>query len=123
MKFHRDAKSTPTNRVIMVQRVLDEGWSYADAAEGGADGREVGPWIPGGRRRGARRRVVSAWRAGASDARRDGHPDPRPAVNRVASRVADQSRRRGAALDGRGVAAPVGPEPPTRGRPPAGEAL
>lgn len=34
MKLHRQAKSTPTTRVIMVQRVLHEGWSDADAAEG-----------------------------------------------------------------------------------------
>jgi len=34
MKLHRNAQSTPTSRAIMVQRVLHEGWSYADAADG-----------------------------------------------------------------------------------------
>ncbi len=29
MKLHRNAKSTPSTRVIMVQRVLHEGWSEA----------------------------------------------------------------------------------------------
>lgn len=46
MKLHRNAKSTPTTRVIMVQRVLHEGWSYADAAEGFAVSvRTVAKWV------------------------------------------------------------------------------
>ena len=34
MKLHRNAKSTPRSRLLMVRRVLFEGWSYAAAAEG-----------------------------------------------------------------------------------------
>ncbi len=46
MKLHRNAKSTPSTRLIMVQRVLHEGWSYADAAEGFAVSvRTVAKWV------------------------------------------------------------------------------
>jgi transposase len=46
MKLHRNAKSTPSTRLIMVQRVLREGWSYADAAEGFAVSvRTVAKWV------------------------------------------------------------------------------
>ena len=46
MKLHRNAKSTPTTRVIMVQRVLHEGWSYAEAADGFAVSvRTVAKWV------------------------------------------------------------------------------
>ncbi len=46
MKLHRNAKSTPSTRVIMVHRVLHEGWSYADAADGFAVSvRTVAKWV------------------------------------------------------------------------------
>jgi transposase InsO family protein len=46
MKLHRNAKSTPPTRLIMVQRVLHEGWSYADAADGFAISvRTVAKWV------------------------------------------------------------------------------
>ena len=46
MKLHRNAKSTPTSRALLVRRVLVEGWSYAQAAEGlGVSIRTVAKWV------------------------------------------------------------------------------
>lgn len=46
MKLHRNAKSTPTSRWLLVRRVLFEGWSYAAAAEGFAVSvRTVAKWV------------------------------------------------------------------------------
>jgi transposase len=46
MKLHRNAKSTPSSRLLMVRRVLVEGWSYAAAAEGFAVSiRTVAKWV------------------------------------------------------------------------------
>ena len=46
MKLHRNAKSTPSSRLRMVRRVLFEGWSYAQAAEGFAVSvRTVAKWV------------------------------------------------------------------------------
>ena len=46
MKLHRNAKSTPSSRLQLVRRVLDEGWSYAATAEGFAVSvRTVAKWV------------------------------------------------------------------------------
>jgi transposase len=46
MKLHRNAKSTRSSRLLLVRRVLFEGWSYAAAAEGLAVSvRTVGKWV------------------------------------------------------------------------------
>ncbi len=46
MKLHRNAKSTPSSRLLLVRRVLFEGWSYAAAAEGFAvSSRTVAKWV------------------------------------------------------------------------------
>jgi transposase InsO family protein len=46
MKLHGNAKSTPSTRRIMVQRVLHDGWSYADVADGFAVSvRTVAKWV------------------------------------------------------------------------------
>jgi transposase InsO family protein len=46
MKLHRNAKSTPSSRLLLVRRVLFEGWSYAVAAEGFAVSvRTVAKWV------------------------------------------------------------------------------
>lgn len=46
MKLHRNAKSTPSSRLLMVRRVLLEGWSYAATAEGFAvSERTVAKWV------------------------------------------------------------------------------
>ena len=45
MKLHRNAKSTPSSRLALVRRVLFEGHSYAEAAEGFAvSTRTVAKW-------------------------------------------------------------------------------
>jgi hypothetical protein len=33
MKLHRNAKSTPSSRLQLVRRVIEEGWSYAATAK------------------------------------------------------------------------------------------
>ena len=72
MKLHRNAKSTPASRFLMVTRVVFEGWSYAETAEAFAVSDrtvgQVGAAIPAGRRGGARGRLVAPGRARASDA-------------------------------------------------------
>ena len=46
MKLHRNAKSTPSSRLLLVRRVLYEGWSYAETAEGFAVSiRTVAKWV------------------------------------------------------------------------------
>jgi transposase InsO family protein len=46
MKLHRNAKSTPTSRFLLVRRVLFEDWTYAEAAEGaGVSIRTVAKWV------------------------------------------------------------------------------
>src|SRR5688572_4132267 len=46
MKLHRNAKSTPSSRLLLVRRVLLEGWSYAAAADGFAVSvRTVAKWV------------------------------------------------------------------------------
>jgi leucine-zipper of insertion element IS481 len=46
MKLHRNAKSTPASRLLLVRRVFFEGWSYAAAAEGFAVCiRTVAKWV------------------------------------------------------------------------------
>ena len=46
MTLHRNAKSTPSSRLLLVRRVLFEGWTYAAAAEGFAVSvRTVAKWV------------------------------------------------------------------------------
>ena len=46
MKLHRNAKSTPSSRLLLVRRVLFEGWSYPAAATGaGVSERTVAKWV------------------------------------------------------------------------------
>lgn len=46
MKLHRNAKSTPSSRLRLVRRVVHEGWSYAETAEGFAVSvRTVAKWV------------------------------------------------------------------------------
>jgi len=46
MKLHRNAKSTPASRVALVRRVMFEGWSQAETAEGfGVSVRTVAKWV------------------------------------------------------------------------------
>ena len=68
MKLHRNAKTTPTSRLLLVRRVLFEGWSYPAAAEGaGVSERTVAKWV---------RRFRQAGVAGLEDASsRPGPPE------------------------------------------------
>jgi transposase InsO family protein len=60
MKLHRNAKTTPSSRLLLVRRVLFEGWSYPAAAEGaGVSVRTVAKWV---------KRFRSAGIAGLEDA-------------------------------------------------------
>ena len=46
MKLHRNAKSTPSSRLLLVRHVLFEGWTYAAAANGFAVSvRTVAKWV------------------------------------------------------------------------------
>ena len=46
MKLHRNAKSTPSSRLLLVRRVLFDGWTYAAAANGFAVSvRTVAKWV------------------------------------------------------------------------------
>ena len=46
MKLHRNAKTTPTSRALLVRRVLFEGWSYTATAEAaGVSERTVIKWV------------------------------------------------------------------------------
>ena len=65
MKLHRNAKTTPTSRLELVRRTVDDGWRYQAVAEGyGVSVRTVAKWVQ--RFRAARERP--AWRTG--------HPGP-----------------------------------------------
>jgi transposase InsO family protein len=46
MKLHRNAKSTPASRCLLVHRVLFDGWRYAAAADAaGVSERTVAKWV------------------------------------------------------------------------------
>ena len=46
MKLHRNARSTPISRQLLVDRVLHHGWTYAAAGEAaGVSRRTVGKWV------------------------------------------------------------------------------
>ena len=46
MKLHRNARSTPISRQLLVDRVLRQGWTYAAASEAaGVSRRTVGKWV------------------------------------------------------------------------------
>jgi transposase InsO family protein len=54
MKLHRNARSTPFTRQLLVDRVLRQGWSYAAAGEAaGVSRRTVGKWVQRFRQGGA----------------------------------------------------------------------
>ena len=53
MKLHRNAKTTPTSRLELVRRTVDDGWRYQAVAEGlrreRPDGGQMGPAVPAAR--------------------------------------------------------------------------
>ena len=114
MKLHRNAKSTPTSRLLLVRRVLFEGWSYAQAAERlGVSIRTVAKWV---------RRFQKGGVAALEDASsRPGAPphqtppgavalDPGVAPTARTARVGDRARARDPALDRQRVVASLGLE-------------
>ena len=71
MTLHRNANSTPSSRLLLVRRILCEGWSYAAAAEGvGVSERTVAKW-------------VRRFRAGGVAALEDGSSRPGPAPHQT----------------------------------------
>ena len=53
MKLHRNARSTPISRQLLVDRVVHQGWTYAAAGEAaGVSRRTVGKWVQRFRRGG-----------------------------------------------------------------------
>lgn len=75
MTLHRNAKSTPSSRLQLVRRVLFEGWSCADAAEGFAVSvRTVAKWVRRFREGGVRALEDASSRPGAP------HPQTPPAA-------------------------------------------
>ena len=54
MKLHRNAKTTPTSRLELVRRTVDDGWRYQAVAEGyGVSVRTVAKWVQRFRQLGA----------------------------------------------------------------------
>lgn len=46
MKLHRNAKSTPASRLLLVRRVVEDGWTYAATAQGfTVSARTVAKWV------------------------------------------------------------------------------
>jgi transposase InsO family protein len=85
MKLHRNAKTTPSSRLLLVDRVLFEGWSYAATAEGFAVSvRTVAKWV-----RRFREGGVAALEDGSSRPGAPPHQTP-PAVVAVIRRLREQ---------------------------------
>ena len=121
MRLHRNAKTTPLMRQLIVDRVMRQHWTQARAAEAaGVSVRTVTKW-------------VARWRAGdlaCLDAASRPHRQPRrlavatvsqivPAPTDARDRVADQYGIAGAALDRHPRPAPGRPESAEGARAPA----
>lgn len=79
MKLHRNVKKTPSSRLLLVRRLLYEGWSYAEAAQGLAVSVRTSRSGCGGLGMVASLRLKMPHRArrpGASDVARCGGADP-----------------------------------------------
>ena len=122
MKLHRNAKSTPSSRLLLVRRVLFEGWSYPAAAEGaGVSERTVAKWVRRFREAGIaglEDGVVPARRAGAPDAALGGDADSVAARTAWPAGVGDWPRAADPTLDRHGVAPTTRPESAARGAAP-----
>jgi transposase InsO family protein len=65
MKLHRNARSTPISRQLLVDRVLYQGWTYAAASEAaGVSQRTVAKWVQRFRQGGAEALVDRSSRPG-----------------------------------------------------------
>ena len=97
MKLHRNAKSTPSSRLLLVRRVLFDGWTYAAAANGFAVSvRTVAKWVRRFREGGVAALEDASSRPGAPP-----HQTPPAAVALIrllpAARAASLGHREGAA--------------------------
>jgi transposase-like protein len=80
MNIHRDAKTMPVVRATLVYRVLQEGWTYAEAAQAHAvSTRTVAKW-------------VHRFRVGGRAALEDGSSRPGPAPHQTPPRVISRIR-------------------------------
>src|SRR6478672_4326637 len=112
MKLHRNAKSTPSSRLLLVRRVLFEEWSRSAAAEAaGVSERTVAKWVRRFRqagisgledassRPGAPAHQTPPWAVTLIQWLREQHGLPAWAIGRVAH----------SAVDRECLAAPAGP--------------
>ena len=71
MKLHRNARTTPAARAVLVQRVIHEQWTYAEVAEGsGISIRTVAKWVRRYRQGGAAAQYLTSGYAGNRAANR-----------------------------------------------------
>jgi len=118
MKLHRNAKSTPSSRLLLVRRVLFEGWSYPAAAEGaGMSVRTVAKWVKRFRTGGVAGLEDGSSRPAtrASDTAVGRHADPVVARATWVAGVGDWPGVAHPAVDGECLAPPAGPESPAHG--------
>jgi hypothetical protein len=93
MKLLRNAKSTPSSRLLLVRRVIYEGWSYPVAAEGaGVSKRTVAKWVRRFRESGIAGLEDASSRpaGGRPDAALGGHADPVDAGKARSAGVGDR---------------------------------
>ena len=106
MKLHRNAKTTPTSRLELVRRTVDDGWRYQAVAEGyGVSVRTVAKWVQRFRQLGAaglEGRVIQAPADAAHHLASPGDVhSPVAGAARLAS-LGDRPRVADAAVHGRG---------------------
>ena len=114
MKLHRNAKTTPTSRLELVLRTVDDGWRYQAVAEGyGVSVRTVAKWVQRFRQLGAAglEEVIQAPADAAHHLASPGDVhSPVAGAARLAS-LGDRPRVADAAVHGRGLGATLGIEP------------
>ena len=118
MKLHRNAKTTPTSRLELVRRTVDDGWRYQAVAEGYGvrpDGGQMGPAVPAARSGRPGGRVIQAPADAAHHLASPGDVhSPVAGAARLAS-LGDRPRVADAAVHGRGLVATLGIEPAAYG--------
>jgi transposase InsO family protein len=93
MNMHKNARLTPQGRLLLMQRVIEQGWTVAAAAgAAGLSGRQAYRWL-------------ARYRAGGTAALSDRSSAPRRCRHQVpAARVAEIERRRRERLSGPAIA-------------------
>ena len=115
MKLHRNAKTTPTSRLELVRRTVDDGWRYQAVADGyGVSVRTVAKWVQRFRQLGAAGLEDGSSRPQQTPAHHLASPgdvhSPVAGAARLAS-LGDRPRVADAAVHGRGLVATLGIEP------------